>query len=114
MIIQVGEVYLAFNTSVVADFVKIVRGDSRLDLCSNDIQDFSGETAHFAHGLLSLGIQNVDFGPAQLVLSLGYASLCPIRVLDRLWHCALRRERIDWTNGAREDISWERVVQSRA
>lgn len=37
MIIQMGEVYLAFNTCVVADFVEIVRGDSRLDLCSNDI-----------------------------------------------------------------------------
>jgi hypothetical protein len=33
--------YLPFYTSIVADLVKVICGDTRLELCSGDVQYFS-------------------------------------------------------------------------
>lgn len=104
--------YVPFYASFVADFVQVIGGDARFELCSGDIQYFSCQFANFAHRILPLGVQDVDFGPVQPLFALRYASLCPVRVSYGLGDAAPCRKWIDRSNRASERMCGKGIVSS--
>lgn len=75
--------YLSLNAGFVADLVEVVGRHARLDLSCDNVQHFSRKPANLAHGLLSLGVEDLNLGPVQPALALGDACHAPIGMLDR-------------------------------
>lgn len=73
--------HISFYTGSVAHLVKVVCGDAWLELCSGDVQDLPSQPTNLAHRLLSLGVQDIDFGPVETILAHWYARLGPVRAV---------------------------------
>lgn len=54
------ETYVSFYAGFVADFVEVVCCYSWSDFAANNIQNFTGEPADFAHGILAGFIEDRD------------------------------------------------------
>lgn len=62
MMIRVGTaIYVAFYASLVDDFVDVVGRDSGLRGGGSDIKDLSRQAAHLTHGILALGVEDLNF-----------------------------------------------------
>lgn len=57
----VNVTYISLDTSIVADFIQVIGGHAGLHRGGSDVEDFSRQPAHLAHGLLALFIQEIPF-----------------------------------------------------
>lgn len=56
--------HVSFNASFVHDLVNVVGRHTRLSSSGSKIQDFTGESADFAHALLLSLVEDGDLVPA--------------------------------------------------
>lgn len=110
--VRVDSTHLSLNTSIVADFIQVICGHARLHRCSSYVKNFSSQPAHLAHGLLTLCIQQINFRPAQAILTLWNASLGPVGVLDCFGNRSSRGEWVYGSNRASVWVCWEGVIKS--
>ena len=93
--------YFTLNAGLVDHLIDIVGRDSGLERSSRKVQHLSSETAHFAHPLLLLLIQDLDTVLAkQALLGARNAITSIIRVGNRLRDSPLGRQGINWSQRA--------------
>lgn len=103
--------HVALDTLVVYDSVDLVGSDARSDRSSSDVENLSGQPADLAHRILRLLVEDFDLVPVDEGPScLGNAIGGVVRVGDRLWDFAPRRQRVDGSKGAGVRKVRERVV----
>lgn len=94
----------------MADFVQVVGSNTGLDLGCHNVQNFSSQLAHFAHGILPRSIEQVELVPVLEALALRDTRLGVVGAYYGLGHGAPRGQRVHWPEGTGVREGGERVV----
>ena len=107
---RTAQTYVALHARLVHNLVDVVGCYAGLCGRSGNVQDLTRQSAHFAHAVLLLLCENSNLVPVDKdLLRAGDAILCVVWVLDALLDLALRRQRVDGSQGAGVREGRERV-----
>lgn len=95
----------------MAHLIKEIRGDTRLELRSGNVENLPSQSTNLTHGILGLDVQELDLGPVETILARRYSRLCPVGTLYRLGKGALRGKGIDRSNRTGKGKCGEWIVQ---
>jgi hypothetical protein len=105
--------YISLNSSLVHNLIEIVGCYARPDLAGGRIEDFAGQAAHLAHGVLLLLVENGNLVSVGVdLLGFGNAIVGVVGELDVRGDFASWSERVYGPDGAGVLKVWKGVIVS--
>jgi len=106
--------HISFYTSIVYYLINVVCSDTRLCSCGGEVENFTSETADFAHALLLSLVKDGDLVPSDKdLLRSRDAILCVVGSRNMFGEFATGGQRIGGPQAAGIWKGGERVVLSR-